>query len=118
MGYTGRHRIPPRPVPRQKSAYRFALIGMSALILPALFVSGTELGRHGWDQFVLRDAGTGSTANDPSFLGKKPDPVPGQPAIPSPTPAMPSQIAVLPKNMPTATIVVRVTAGEVLSIAP
>jgi len=56
MGYTGRHRIPPRPVPRQKSAYRFALIGMSALILPALFVSGTELGRHGWDQFVLRDA--------------------------------------------------------------
>jgi len=114
MGYTGRHRIPKRPVPRQRPAYRIALIGLSALILPAMLLGGAELGRHGWASFVFREAGTGATAATPADLGPRPSPAP------APTAVIPSLILLVPylQDHPRATIIVPVSAGEVLSVTP
>ena len=106
--YAPRHA---RPRPRQLRAAHLALAATAVLVLAGLAGSAAELRAHGLASFIFRPAGTGATRND-----QLAPPVPA----PAPAPVMPSVILLVPslRATPVVTVVVPVSAGEVLSVSP
>ena len=106
--YEPRHaRLPPR----QLRAAHLAMTATAVLILAGFVTSAAELYAHGFASFIFRPAGTGATRND--------DLAPPDPS-PAPSPALPSVILLVPslRATPVVTVIVPVSAGEVLSVSP
>jgi hypothetical protein len=95
-----------RPRIRQLRAAHWALAATAFLVLAGLSLSAIELRAAGLAGFLFRPAGTGATRDDVS--------------VPSPAPAPRPVILLVPalRTAPQVTIIIPVSAGEVLSVSP